>query len=306
MEWTTLRRPRALTPDEATLLVGTPVDPVDANLTAPTVVVDADTDAPALAYLPLPDIAVLRRAVLSIHYGATLGQIRTDGIRVASRTFGYGPRRPVYRREGCNATSLANDAPTAHAAVMAYATQLRAVLDEVAPGVVAEGRKEMGEVTDDWKLGESEWTSGVINASARLPYHRDAMNFPVWSAMPVLRRNMTGGHLAVPEYGLVLPCRDGWGVFFPGYELVHGVTPMQPTRPGGYRYSLVYYALKGMQNCFEYAVEREYARTRRTEREQESARKLAVGEGADHNLGTWGVDRTTEYARQRTRPDAAE
>src|SRR3982751_17283 len=136
----------------------------------------------------------------------------------------------------------------------------------------------MTDIDRDWKLGESEWTSGVINASARLPYHRDAMNFPVWSAMPVLRRHMDGGHLHVPEYDLVLPCRDGWGVFFPGYDLVHGVTPMSPTRPDGYRYSLVYYALRGMQDCFTYAVEREHARTRRTEREQEIARKLADGE----------------------------
>jgi hypothetical protein len=276
MRYETLRRPRALAPDAAAALVGAPVEPADANLERPTIVVDADTDEPALAYLPVPDVAALRRAVLGIEFSPTGGQVRATGLRNASRTFGYGPRRPVYRREGCNPTALENDHPDAHHAVMAYATTLRAILDDVAPGIVEQAAKTMTEVTGDWKLGESEWTSGVINQSSRLPYHTDAMNFPVWSAMPVLRRNMAGGFLSVPEYDLVVPCRDGWAVFFPGYRLVHGVTPMRPTRPGGYRFSLVYYALRGMQDCFTYAVEREYARTRRTEREQNIARKLTA------------------------------
>lgn len=277
MDLTTARRRRTLTPDEATGLVGDPVEAAPGNVTTPTVVVDDDTGQPVLAYLPLPDVGPLRRAVLRFHYDMSM--IRSNGRRNVARTFGYGPRRPVYRREGCNVTQLQTEAPAEHAAVMAYATQLRAVLGEVAPGIVAEARETMTQVDADWKLGESDlWTSGVINSNSRLPYHRDAMNFPVWSAMPVLRRNMTGGHLSVPEYDLVLPCRDGWGVFFPGYELVHGVTPMTPTRPDGYRYSLVYYALRGMQDCFSYAAEQEYAKKRRTAREKEIARKLADGE----------------------------
>jgi hypothetical protein len=302
MDVTTLRRPRTLTPEEASDLVGLPVDPAPGNVATPTIVVDDGTGEPVVAYLPVPDPGVLRAAVVPLDFGGTSGgQVRADGLRIASRTFGYGPRRPVYRREGCNVTSLEVDAPTAHHAVMAYATRLREVLEEVAPGVTDASAKVMTEVTPDWKLGESEWTSGVINSSARLPYHRDAMNFPVWSAMPVLRRHMTGGHLAIPEYDLVLPCRDGWGVFFPGYQLVHGVTPMRATRPGGYRYSLVYYALRGMQDCFTYAVEREYARTRRTERERDIARRLVEDPDAPPIALTGGLPPGrpgTGYARE--------
>lgn len=285
MEYTTLPRTRALTPDDATALIGDPVDPLPPNIDTPMVVTDADTGNPVLAYLPVPAAAELRRAVLSVEFGRTSGQVRATGLRNASRTFGYAPRRPVYRQDGCRVTGLEGDHPDAHHAIAGYATRLRDVLDAVAPGVVEQAAKTMTEVDGDWKLGESEWTSGVINQSSRLPYHRDAMNFPVWSAMPVVRRHMAGGHLSVPEYDLVLPCRDGWGVFFPGYELVHGVTPMRPTRPDGYRFSLVYYALRGMQDCFTYAVEREHARTRRTQREQEIARKLADGEVVTHDMG---------------------
>jgi hypothetical protein len=299
MQLTTLRRPRSLTTEEATGLVGLPVEALPGNLDGPTVLVDADTDQPALAYLPLPDVGVLRRAVLGIEYSESM--IRSDGRRNIARTFGYGPRRPVYQREGCNVTKLETEAPDAHHAVMAYATRLRSALEEIAPGVVEESRKTMTEVDPDWKIGESEWTSGVINQSSRLPYHRDAMNFPVWSAMPVLRRHMTGGHLSVPEYDLVVPCRDGWGVFFPGYELVHGVTPMTPTRPDGYRYSLVYYALRGMQDCFSYAAEQEYARKRRTDRERDAARRLTEDRAEVPIRLRGGLPpgrATTQYSRQ--------
>jgi hypothetical protein len=304
VKWETIRRPRALTPDEATELVGVPVEAMPGNVDAPTIVVDADTGAPALAYLPVPDTGALRRAVRSLDYGAGAsgGQVRATGLRVRSRTFGYAPRRPVYRQDGCRVTALDVESPDASRTVMTYATRLRAVLDEVAPAVTDDGVKAMTDVAEDWRLGESEWTSGVINASARLPYHRDAMNFPVWSAMPVLRRHMDGGHLHVPEYDLVLPCRDGWGVFFPGYALVHGVTPMRATRPDGYRFSLVYYALRGMQDCFTYAVEREYARTRRTTREQDIARKLAAGDPAVHDMGRRPTGEA-KYYRAMTRED---
>jgi hypothetical protein len=305
MRWTTLRRPRALSPSDAAALIGDPVDPLPANIHDPTIVVDPDLDEPVLAYLPVPDTAALRRAVRGIEFSPTGGQVRANGIRNASRTFGYAPRRPVYRQDGCRVTALEVDYPSAHHAVLAYATRLRAVLEEVAPGVVDAGRKTMTEVDADWKVGESDlWTSGVINSSSRLPYHTDAMNFPVWSAMPVLRRAMDGGYLSVPEYDLVLPCRDGWGVFFPGYQLVHGVTPMSPTRPDGYRYSLVYYALRGMQDCFTYAVEREHARTRRTEREREIARGLAEGRPVSHDMGAYTPARA-DYQREMTAEDRA-
>lgn len=309
MELQTLTRTRALTPQQATELVGDPVADLPANLNAPTVVIDADSGQPALAYLPLPieGLGPLRRAVLGAHWdNVGGGVVRGRGLRNVARVFGFGPRRPVYQREGCNSTQLSRDAPAEHAVVAGYASQLAATLAAVAPGVVSQGRQVMTEVAGDWKLGESEmWTSGVINKSSRLPYHRDAMNFPVWSAMPVLRRHMAGGHLSVPEFDLVLPCRDGWGVFFPGYELVHGVTPMQPTRPDGYRYSLVYYALRGMQDCFTYAVEQEYAKKRRTEREQEIARKLGAGETAYALTGV-GLPpgRSSAYGRERGRYDA--
>jgi hypothetical protein len=205
--------------------------------------------------------------------------IRANGVRNRSRTFGYSPRRPVYRREGCQATTLALESPEAHRVICGYSDRLAELLAEIDPRLRERGAETVAVVQPDWRLGESKlWTSGVINQSAVLPWHRDAFNFPAWSAMPVLRRHIQGGHLRIPEYGATIACRDGWGVFFAGYDLIHGVTPMRLTRPDGYRYSIVFYALKGMKNCFEAAVETAYARKRRTEREQDMAQRLAAGE----------------------------
>jgi hypothetical protein len=111
------------------------------------------------------------------------------------------------------------------------------------------------------------WTSGVINQASALPYHRDRANFDSWSAMPVVRRGMEGGDLHMPEYGITVNCRDGWALWFNGYAHVHGVTPMKLRAKDGYRYSIVFYAKRGMKDCHTYAVEVGEARQKRMERE---------------------------------------
>jgi hypothetical protein len=89
-----------------------------------------------------------------------------------------------------------------------------------------------------------------------------------------VRRGIEGGHLNLPEYGATIACRDGWGVFFGGWNLVHGVTPMRQVAPDGYRYSVVYYSLRGMKDCATAAVETRDAWARRTARERAAAESL--------------------------------
>lgn len=275
MEYEIRRAPRALTPEQATEMVGEQVDPAVPNVTRASLVVDADTDELQLAYLPVPGVAELRKAVMSIKYQAAA---RGVNIKNKSRTFGGSPRRPVYGRYGCYAASVMVENPAAGTVLERWAERLQEMMVEFAPDVVDHDNDQLQAVETDWRMGEkSLWTSGVINKSARLPYHRDSFNFPTWSAMPVLRRSMRGGYLRVPEYDLTLECRDGYAVFFPGHKLLHGVTPMSPTRPDGYRYSVVYYALKGMKDCFSAALETAHARAARTRQEQIDVEKMRAG-----------------------------
>lgn len=263
---------RQLSPDEATQLVGQPVTDLAPNLTTATIAEDAETHEPAFAYLPVGSVTELRRAVLNFNFNFTTK--RASGLQNVSRTFGHGPRRPVYGREGCMPTRLWSESPEGHKVLIDYAHLLRGQLAAIFPQIATQDHDTMDAVSAEWRLGETTWTSGVVNQSSALPYHRDAFNFPVWTAMPVLRRHMRGGYLHIPEYGVTIESRDGWAVFFPGYQLVHGVTPMRLKRPDGYRYSVVYYALRGMKDCFTHAIETAYALRKRTERERDMAEQL--------------------------------
>lgn len=273
---------RVMPPADATELVGQPLEHRDANITREVVFTEGGQPVAANLRLSRDMRAALRRAVLGLGFTENP---RASGMNSSSRNFGYSPRRPVYSRDGCRSTGVSFENPDAAATLARCATVLQDMLAGFAPDQAASDAEVLAQVDDSWRLGDqSLWTSGVINRSSRLPYHRDSFNFPTWSAMPVLRRGMRGGHLHLPEYDLTFDCADGYVVFFAGHELVHGVTPMRPVNDDGYRYSVVYYALKGMKDCYTHAVETEYANRRRTEREREMARRVASGEklmGAD-------------------------
>jgi hypothetical protein len=164
---------------------------------------------------------------------------------------------------------LAWESPEASITLNETAEVLGDYLREQLPEVFLHDQAELSQVLPEWRMTEDAlWTSGVINQSSALPYHRDGSNFDTWSAMPVVRRGMDGGNLHMPEYGITINCRDGWALWFNGYAYVHGVTPMSPRAKDGYRYSIVFYAKRGMKDCHTYAVELGEARARRQGREE--------------------------------------
>jgi hypothetical protein len=264
---------RVMSPADADKLVGRTVgdDEPWMPCEGPVLMMDADDPTlPVMAYLPLSDPGPLRQAVRSAKMTTTLRA--GTGMRNASRTFGMAPRKPVQWREGCAETSLARDDPAVQAVLTDYAAICRDTLADLLPAEVERGKAVVGQVLPEWRLAEDAlWTSGVINANSALPYHRDRFNFDAWSAMPVLRRGVRGGYLSVPEYGLTVPCRDGWALYWSGFRLLHGVTPLTKVAKDGYRFSVVYYALKGMKDCFTAAAELTYSQQKRTSREHAPA-----------------------------------
>lgn len=260
---------RVLSVAEADELIGAKVKDLEPNVREEGLYRDADTGEPMLVYGPWPgdreSLARYRWALLNAPASPN-GVLRSAGVRNEAGSFGYAPRNVVLRRESCRVAGMAERAPEAHAIIASEATRFHNWLKDIVPEVVKAGWET--DVDDDWRLTEeSYWTSGVVNITSVLPYHRDRNNFPVWSVMPVVRRGVKGGYLHMPEYDAVLACRDGWVVAFPGEAIVHGVTPMKAQVKGAYRISSVYYCLKGMRNCAEDALEQGEARLRRTERE---------------------------------------
>jgi hypothetical protein len=250
------------------LFIGTDVPEKKPNLTDEALLLDAETGEPFLFYAPYPgDVSQLRNALLAQRYQASILRAGA-GIRQLGATFGYTPRQTVRKRDTCRVAAFNLD----HPETASVLTDTARVLDEQLRSIVPEARSVSAETASaihpDWRIhDDSFWTSGVVNKTATLPYHRDRNNFDVWSSMPVLRRHAEGGFLDLPEYDLTLGCRDGWVIAFPGYSLVHGVTPIRLERPDGYRYSIVYYALRGMKDCLTTAAEQARGRRVRSQRE---------------------------------------
>lgn len=263
---------RALSYEEAGALVGTQAPALDPTFRGDVLYYDADTGAPVLANLAMPERAAFRRNILQVKMGGSSPTPRSSGVRNTSRTFGNRPRKPMMGQEACMLARLADEQPDVHAHLVSYSETMGRALGEAFPEIELADRETIQKVLPEWRLSdESLWTSGVINSESALPYHRDGNNFEAWSAMPVVRRGVSGGHLHIPEYDMVVPCQDGYAVMFYGKGLVHGVTPMRVTAKGGYRISVVYYALQGLKDCHTYAVETAEARRRRTEREERMA-----------------------------------
>lgn len=267
---------RVMSEEESSELVGTMVENLEANCNEAGIYVDEDTDEIILAYFPMEEeVNLLRRSVLNIKYGSTKRQ--SLGIENLSRTFGMAPRKVFQRRESCRPTTLAGEQPNEHAVLVAFAEKFAKMFKEFAPDLYEHDVKALSEagVENEWRMTDDAlWTSGVVNKSSTLPYHRDGFNFATWSAMPVIRRDMKGGYLNFPAYNITCSCRDGWVLFFAGYKYVHGVTPMTPVKKDAYRYSIVYYALRGMKDCFTYAVETARGGENRTKREEQMVKVL--------------------------------
>ena len=249
---------------------GQEVPDLMANVTTAGIYVDENTNEPFMVYMPMEDdmVAPLRQAVRGVKYSSSGVTRQQLGIENHSRTFGMAPRKPFQTREACRPTSLSYEQPEIHDVLVTTADRLSKMMRQIAPEVYEADKVETGQVADEWRISEdSLWTSGVINKTSTLPYHYDGNNFDMWSAMPIIRRGTRGGALNIYEYGVTIDCRDGWVVFFPGYRLLHGVTPIAHVAKDAYRYTVVYYCLRGMKDCFTYAVEQAEARKKRTARE---------------------------------------
>lgn len=262
-----VRASRVLDAGTARELLNTPVpDPAAPVVVGgqPTLVLDADTDEPVLLIDRFPgDLGAYRRAVLDYPLNFT---IRSGGIANHSRTFGYLGRQYLLRRSYCGACDGANLAPEAHATICEAAPALFGLLQQHLPAQAAADVEAAQVILPDWRLGSTPYTSGVVNRNSPLPYHLDQNNLRAWSSMVSLRRGTRRGWLHLPEYGLHVQTRDGDVTLFPGWNLVHGVTPIE--RHGdGYRYTVVYYPVRTLRHCLPAADEVAHAQRLRTEQQ---------------------------------------
>lgn len=254
---------RAASDSDYTLLINEPCIVRDA----------AQPDVPLIVFAQMTeDTSALFHAMSTIKYQISS---RTGGMLTRSRIFGFQPRVAL-RRDFCCVSSLARESPDAHATICAWGARFSDVIAEHNPALYAKQHETVyGNVREDWIMPKSLFTSGICNKDNPLYYHFDAGNFPgLWSAMIVFQKHLRrGGHLSVPEYdvGFNFNGSKPWVILFDGQGLLHGVTPIEKGNAQAYRYSAVYYSLRGMQHCLSAAEEVARVREKKTAREKKRA-----------------------------------
>lgn len=196
---------------------------------------------------------------------------RVSGLMSESRIFGYQPRSPFRSRYYCSLAVTAKQFPKAHHGLIDFGKKMMDLLKAHAPEYCEDYQKQTSEIRENWRIPGTYFTSGIVNKTTSLNYHLDVGNFKgVMSAMAVLKKDVAGGRLCIPELDVKLELRDGTYLLFDGQDWLHGVTPIIKQNEQSYRYSVVYYALEDMKKCG--SPEDELALGRKWRMEQELKR----------------------------------
>jgi hypothetical protein len=176
---------------------------------------------------------------------------RLSGMATTHRTFGYQPPVPMRRRYGCSTSQFNAKYPKATNQLAQFCRVAEHVFRTYASDVHDETCARVREaIQPAWLIAGTPWSSGIINQTVALPYHTDKGNISrSWSAMLVARRHVEGGMLHLADYDVWFAVPHGSITIFDGQSVVHGVSPMHMTHPGGFRYSVVTYAKSGMKKC---------------------------------------------------------
>lgn len=131
-------------------------------------------------------------------------------------------------------------------AMMLLAEKAGGIIKEITPSIY-QRQKEIikANVSERFRFSEL-FTSSISNYNIAAQYHQDTANLPCVNVIFSKRKNSTGGNLTVPDYDATMDCVDNSMIVYPAYKNLHAVTPIIPTKPRGYRNSLVFYSLKGL------------------------------------------------------------
>lgn len=228
-------------------------------------------DEPVIFYMVLPPdiLKHIRWAVKNIKYGKTE---RTGGLKTQSKIFGYMPRNAI-RSDFCHIAAMSQEEEKQHKVITDFGKILSDYYKEHMPTHFNYHQQVVEEkVLQDWKIEGTPFTSGIVNKNNKLKYHLDSGNFKnLLSNMVVLKRDVEGGHLVIPELDIALECPDGAIVLFNGQNILHGVSEIFYNNPSSYRYSVVYYSLEQMWKCEPLDLEIDRIRNVKTEREKNRA-----------------------------------
>lgn len=179
--------------------------------------------------------------------GMTRSEAKKVGTIQYSTIIGSIPPKPLMRRAYPNRSSVhaVDSAQTFIKAMLIAAKEVKGLMGELMPEALKSQLEAVSEVDDKWRFGDL-FTSSISNFNIAAPFHRDTANIKqTLNAIYTHRHNSNGGCLYVPDYDACFEMPDGSLLLYPAWRNVHAVTPIEPTHDGGYRNSLVFYALSG-------------------------------------------------------------
>lgn len=172
--------------------------------------------------------------------------VRASGVEQYSTIIGSVPPKPHLSRPYPSISSVHNtkSARTFIKAMLATCREAEALLQDIIPNQYENQVKLIEEyVPKKYRFGKC-FTSSINNYNISAPFHRDTAN--IKGCVNVIinkKQDAIGGDLHVPDYNATMDGTDNSLLVYPAWRNVHGVTPITPTKPKGYRNSLVFYPL---------------------------------------------------------------
>lgn len=196
------------------------------------------------------DLALLRR-YLRYRLNYVMMQARLSGIRSMNQWYGTVPPQPTRRRYPCAPARLYAEVPEFKPLIERVTQHVVAPFAQLFPDAYRRHDEVVrANIHSDWLIADTPFTSGIINHTAALPYHKDSGNLQqTWSVMLSLRAGVDGGRLHIPEYDVTLDVPDASLIIFNGTEAWHGVTPLVYRTKDAYRFTLVWYVKERIRQC---------------------------------------------------------
>jgi len=171
-------------------------------------------------------------------------------VEQMSCILGGVPPRPHMRRPYASISSVhqVSSAQTFIRAMLMLCVESENLLKELTPHIYERQLRLIQEnAPQKYRFGNL-FTSSISNFNIPAGFHRDTGNIEgCVNVIIAKKQNAIGGNTTVPDYGATVDSCNNSMLVYPAWRNVHGVTPIVPTKEGGYRNSLVFYPLKAFK-----------------------------------------------------------
>jgi hypothetical protein len=210
---------------------------------------------PVMGYFHTPP-ALLKELHEAVGIAKVHKTARVWGLQTSHAVFGVQPRNPN-RNDYCRFTRDSATQKPVFEVLNKACQYFSEVYEKNFPENYKAALKQINQNVDpSWRFNKTPFLSLNINLNHAIKYHRDNGNFSeALSTVLIVKKNIKGGQLAVPELNLTLAQQDGAYCLFPGSRFIHGVLPIQASRQPSYRASIVFYSMTGLKHCYPYHQE---------------------------------------------------